>query len=176
MYGVQMRSKAYVKASTKHNTERTVTHVVPNFFFNRMPRLHYRTLFKRPEVPCLGVLLGMRRGFLTSSFTGRRDSFTAHFLSAVATTAQLIACREDLKIALFVEKQMFSSYKPFSRHSLTLRRRKEILPFKDKAQETLKACMPSCKRTRNKFYFVKYYDIIKLQCGFKITSTSSYIN
>ena len=107
MSGVQMRSKAYVKTSTKHNTERTVAHVVPNFFFNMMPRLHYRTISKRPEVPCLGVLLGLRRGFLTCSFTGRPDCFTGHFLSAVATTAQLVACREHLKIALFVEKQMF---------------------------------------------------------------------
>ena len=107
MYGVQMRSNAYVKASTKHKTERTVAHVVPNFFFNRMPGLHYRTIFKRPEVPCLGVLLGLRMGFLTCSFTGQRDCFTGHFLSAVATTAQLVACREDLKIGLFVEKQMF---------------------------------------------------------------------
>ena len=141
-----------------------------------MPGLHYRTIFKRPEVPCLGVLLGLRRGFLTCSFTGRRDCFTGHFLSAVATTTQLVACRKDLKIALFVEKQMFRSYKPFSRHSSTLGRRKEIFSFKHKAQETLKACMPSCKRIRNKLYFLKYYDIIKLQCGFKTTITSSYTN
>ena len=104
MYGVQMRSKAYVKASTKCNTESTVAHVVPNFFF---PGLHYRTIFKRPEVPLLGVLLGLRKGFLTCSFTGRRDCFTGYFLSAVATRAPLIACSEDLKIALFVEKQIF---------------------------------------------------------------------
>ena len=107
MNGGQMRTKAYITASTKHNTERTVAHVVPNFFFNRMPGHHHRTIFKRPEVPCLGVLFELRRGFLTCSFTGRRDFFTGHFLSVVATTAQLVACREDLKIALIVEKQMF---------------------------------------------------------------------
>ena len=62
--------------------------------------LSYGTLFWRPEVLCLVILLEWPRGFLTSALTGSRNFITGRF--ATSTSSFLVFC--NVSNFLFLSK------------------------------------------------------------------------